>query len=79
MKFHRKIGGIHWIALGRYRVSFCKTRRRTGQLIPAALMPIQLVMRPGEGLYGLASRAAIATAVLTLASLAALAGLTRPF
>jgi len=46
--------------------------------IPAAL-PIQLVMRPGEGLYGLASRAAIATAVLTLASLAALAGLTRPF
>lgn len=26
MTLHRKIGGIHWFAIGPYRVSFCKKR-----------------------------------------------------
>ena len=27
MKIYRKIGGIHWLAIGRLRVSFCMRRR----------------------------------------------------
>lgn len=26
-RFYRRIGGLHWIALGRLRLSFCITKR----------------------------------------------------
>jgi hypothetical protein len=37
---YRKIGGLHWISIGRMRISFCVKKATTG--IPANLMPRQL-------------------------------------
>lgn len=37
---YRKIGGIHWLAIGRLRISFCLKRR------PAFAMPIDLNLFP---------------------------------
>lgn len=36
MKFHRKVGGIHWFALGPYRLSFCKVTRPKRYRLPRA-------------------------------------------
>jgi len=34
---HRKVGGIHFLAIGQFRISFCRSRK-----IPASWMPVQL-------------------------------------
>lgn len=47
MQLYRKIGGIHWLALGRLRFSFCVTRKRP-QLITGALKPIDLATLPAR-------------------------------
>ncbi len=37
---YRKIGGIHWLAIGQLRLSFCRTRRPVK--LPPALWPVDL-------------------------------------
>lgn len=46
MTFHRKIGGIHWFALGRVRISVCLTRPKPS--VDAKLEMLRRAMaRPG--------------------------------
>lgn len=35
---HRKIGGIHWFAIGPWRISVCRTRGRTKTKLPKAIV-----------------------------------------
>jgi hypothetical protein len=37
MTLHRKIGGIHWFAIGRLRISFCIVRKHHMPRLPRAL------------------------------------------
>lgn len=37
---YRKIGGIHWIALGRWRISVCRTRATAPAPRPVRLAPL---------------------------------------
>jgi hypothetical protein len=32
MTIHRKIGGIHWFAIGPFRISFCRVKRQRPSL-----------------------------------------------
>lgn len=42
---YRKIGGIHWLALGRLRLSFCLTK---AQRIPEDMIPFSLANLPAQ-------------------------------
>lgn len=49
---YRKIGGIHWLAIGQWRFSFCIVRRR--ELARRAWMGHQwVVLGIGVAIYGL--------------------------
>lgn len=42
---YRKVGGIHWFKIGRWRISICRARR--GEPVPVGLLPIDLAtLRP---------------------------------
>ncbi|HEX8838274.1 MAG TPA: hypothetical protein VF748_15130 [Candidatus Acidoferrum sp.] len=40
---YRKVGGIHWLKLGRWRISLCRARR-TAMPIPADWLPVELAL-----------------------------------